>query len=175
MDNIIDVVKRDGRTEEFDVDKIARTIMEAAYAVGGTDYDQAEEIASEVQDYLEENDIHCIRSSELQQVVEERLIKRGHDRTAREYILEGDSRNRQRELNTDIMKTIEDITFSDPSNSDIKRENANIDSSTAMGVMLKKIDKDYKNNSEIKWNFTKFVINRKGEVVARFEPTADMN
>lgn len=45
----------------------------------------------------------------------------------------------------------------------------------AMGVMLKKIDKDYKNNSEIKWNFTKFVINRKGEVVARFEPTADMN
>lgn len=45
----------------------------------------------------------------------------------------------------------------------------------AMGVMLKKIDKDYKNNSEIKWNFTKFVINRIGEVVARFEPTADMN
>ncbi|MBP5529626.1 MAG: glutathione peroxidase [Lachnospiraceae bacterium] len=44
----------------------------------------------------------------------------------------------------------------------------------AMSAMLKGIDKDYKNNSEIKWNFTKFVINRKGEVVARFEPTADM-
>lgn len=44
----------------------------------------------------------------------------------------------------------------------------------AMSAMLKKIDKDYKNNSEIKWNFTKFVVDRNGEVVARFEPTADM-
>ena len=44
----------------------------------------------------------------------------------------------------------------------------------AMSALLKTIDKDYKNNPEIKWNFTKFVINRDGEVVARFEPTADM-
>ena len=44
----------------------------------------------------------------------------------------------------------------------------------AMGLLLKKIDKDYKNNPDIKWNFTKFVINRNGEVVACFEPTADM-
>jgi glutathione peroxidase len=40
--------------------------------------------------------------------------------------------------------------------------------------MLKKIDKDYKNNPDIKWNFTKFVIDREGNVVARFEPTAKM-
>ena len=44
----------------------------------------------------------------------------------------------------------------------------------AMGLMLKKIDKDYKNNPDIKWNFTKFVVDRSGNVVARFEPTADM-
>ena len=44
----------------------------------------------------------------------------------------------------------------------------------AMSVMLKKIDKDYKSNPDIKWNFTKFVIDRSGSVVARFEPTADM-
>ena len=43
-----------------------------------------------------------------------------------------------------------------------------------MGAMLKKIDKDYKNNPDIKWNFTKFVVDRQGNVVARFEPTADM-
>ena len=45
----------------------------------------------------------------------------------------------------------------------------------AMGVMLKKIDKDYKNNPDIKWNFTKFVVDREGNVVARFEPTAGMD
>ena len=44
----------------------------------------------------------------------------------------------------------------------------------AMKAMLKKIDKDYKNNPEIKWNFTKFVVDRKGNVVARFEPTEKM-
>ena len=43
-----------------------------------------------------------------------------------------------------------------------------------MTAMLKKIDKDYKNNPSIKWNFTKFIIDRNGEVVARFEPTANM-
>ena len=44
----------------------------------------------------------------------------------------------------------------------------------AMNAMLKKIDKDYKNNPDIKWNFTKFLVDRNGEVVARFEPTENM-
>lgn len=40
--------------------------------------------------------------------------------------------------------------------------------------VARKMDKDYKNNNEIKWNFTKFLINRDGEVIARFEPTTNM-
>ena len=44
----------------------------------------------------------------------------------------------------------------------------------AMSVMLKKIDKDYKNNPDIKWNFTKFLIDREGNVVERYEPTEDL-
>lgn len=40
--------------------------------------------------------------------------------------------------------------------------------------MFKEKDPDYDKKSDIKWNFTKFVVNRSGEVVARFEPTADM-
>ncbi|MCI7469912.1 MAG: glutathione peroxidase [Lachnospiraceae bacterium] len=44
----------------------------------------------------------------------------------------------------------------------------------AMGALLHKIDKDYKNNPNIKWNFTKFLVDRKGNVIARFEPTEDM-
>ncbi len=45
----------------------------------------------------------------------------------------------------------------------------------AMGAMLSKFDKNYKKNPDIKWNFTKFVIDRSGNVVARFEPTANMD
>lgn len=40
--------------------------------------------------------------------------------------------------------------------------------------MLSKEDPDYKNKSSIKWNFTKFLIDRKGNVVERFEPTEDL-
>ncbi|MBO6157762.1 MAG: glutathione peroxidase [Firmicutes bacterium] len=44
----------------------------------------------------------------------------------------------------------------------------------AMSAMLKKLDKEYKTKPDIKWNFTKFVVDRQGNVVARFEPTAKM-
>ena len=44
-----------------------------------------------------------------------------------------------------------------------------------MDEMLKKKDPDYASKSDIKWNFTKFLVDSKGEVVARFEPTASMN
>ena len=40
--------------------------------------------------------------------------------------------------------------------------------------VLPKFDPDYEHNAEIKWNFTKFVIDRQGNVVARFEPTASI-
>lgn len=45
----------------------------------------------------------------------------------------------------------------------------------AMSALLKKMDKNYKNNPDIKWNFTKFLVDRQGNVVARFEPTASMS
>ena len=44
----------------------------------------------------------------------------------------------------------------------------------AMSAMLKKVDKNYKENPDIKWNFTKFIVDRDGTVIARFEPTTDM-
>lgn len=47
-----------------------------------------------------------------------------------------------------------------------------------MGLILrpvvKKMDKNYKKNGNIKWNFTKILIDKNGEIIGRFEPTADM-
>jgi len=39
--------------------------------------------------------------------------------------------------------------------------------------VVKAMDPDYKNNSNIKWNFTKFLVDREGNVVERFEPTVE--
>ncbi len=46
--------------------------------------------------------------------------------------------------------------------------------SKLLAEMLSKENKDWDKNPDIKWNFTKFLINREGSVIARFEPTADM-
>jgi len=43
--------------------------------------------------------------------------------------------------------------------------------SLILSGVVKKQDKNYKNNGNVKWNFTKFLIDRNGEIVARFEPT----
>lgn len=44
-----------------------------------------------------------------------------------------------------------------------------------LSPIVKKMDKDYKENGNIKWNFTKILINKEGEIVGRFEPTASMD
>ena len=43
-----------------------------------------------------------------------------------------------------------------------------------LSTVVKGMDKDYKNNGNVKWNFTKFLISRDGEILARFEPAVDM-
>ena len=43
-----------------------------------------------------------------------------------------------------------------------------------VSAAAKKMDKDYKKNGNIKWNFTKFLIDRDGNISARFEPTESL-
>ncbi len=41
--------------------------------------------------------------------------------------------------------------------------------------ILGKADPDYAKKTDIKWNFTKFLVDKKGEVLARFEPTTSLS
>ena len=45
---------------------------------------------------------------------------------------------------------------------------------TKLKLVLKAMDRHYKDNNDIKWNFTKFLVDREGNVVQRFEPTEDL-
>lgn len=135
---ITTIIKRDGREVPFSVDKIANAVYQAAQALGGKDYAVSLEIANEVADYIE-NDLKIEKPTveQIQDAVEKVLIDSGHARTAKVYILYRAERSRVREMNTRLMKIYEGLTFKAAKESDIKRENANIDGDTAMGTMLK--------------------------------------
>lgn len=131
------IVKRDGRTVAFDLNKITEAIYKAAQAIGGNDYSSAEELALKTSNYLDNESCYSPSVEHVQDVVEKVLIENGHARTAKEFILYRAERTRVRDMNTRLMKIYEDLTFKDAKDNDIKRENANIDGDTAMGTMLK--------------------------------------
>ena len=138
MSEIKQIIKRDGRTVDFDIAKISDAIYKAAEVLGGQDRDTSNYLARQVELYLTEvrhNDIPTVE--EIQDAVEKVLIENGHARTAKEFILYRAERTRVRDMNTRLMKTYEDLTFKDAKDNDTKRENANIDGDTAMGTMLK--------------------------------------
>nr|MDD6335978.1 anaerobic ribonucleoside-triphosphate reductase [bacterium] len=136
---ITQIVKRDGRTVPFQLEKIADAIFKAFQGSGSAKgYETALELARHVEDLLEHDEsIGTPTVEQIQDTVEKVLIEGGFVRTARAYILYRAERTRVREMNTRLMKIYEDITFKSAKDSDIKRENANIDGDTAMGTMLK--------------------------------------
>ena len=132
------ITKRDGRTRPFDIEKIANAIYKAAQAIGGHDYQTSLALAKRVAEELEAQLGEAAPSVEqVQDTVEKVLIENGHARTAKEFILYRAERTRIREMNTRLMKTMEDLTFQDAKDNDVKRENANIDGDSPMGTMLK--------------------------------------
>lgn len=49
------------------------------------------------------------------------------------------------------------------------------DGARKLKMVLKVMDRHYKDNDDIKWNFTKFLVDREGNVVRRFEPTESLD
>ena len=136
------IQKRDGRIITFVPEKITRAIFLAASAVAKedgeeADYEMAERLTDQVSGYINSVYKKTIPSVEqVQDAVVRVLIETGHAKTSEAYILYRSERTRVRNLRTRLMKSIEEITFSDAKDSDMKRDNANIDGNTAMGTML---------------------------------------
>ena len=137
---ITSIKKRDGRVVPFDSAKIDQAIARAFAASGSQKgEDTARELTRLVMEDLDKNENISATPGveEVQDAVERILIEKGFVRTAKAYILYRAERSRVRQMNTRLMKTYEDITFKSASDSDMKRENANINGDSAMGSMLK--------------------------------------
>ena len=136
---VTSIIKRDGRAVDFHQEKIAEAVEKAFRASGAMQpRGVADGIAERVVEKVESGAIEGTPTVEgVQDLVEETLIEEGFTQTAKAYILYRAERNRVRDVNSRLIQTLKDITFSKASDSDMKRENANIDADTAMGTMLK--------------------------------------
>ncbi|MEG2595588.1 MAG: anaerobic ribonucleoside triphosphate reductase [Ruthenibacterium sp.] len=134
---IKNIIKRDGRVVLYDENKIAAAILKSLAAAGVGDAATAKQIADAVQENLT---AACKTAppqiEQIQDAVEKSLMSAGFADAAKQYILYRANRTRIREANTSLMKAIDEITNVDARESDMKRDNANIDGNTAMGSML---------------------------------------
>jgi anaerobic ribonucleoside-triphosphate reductase len=106
------ILKRSGQKEKFDQHKITEAIFKAAKAVGGDDYELAKQLSDQVvRTAYEMYGDRIPHVEEIQDIVERVLIKNGHAKTAKAYILYREKRKRAREANALIGATID--MFSD--------------------------------------------------------------
>ena len=132
------IVKRDGRIALYDESKIAGAILKAMAASSEGNPADAPRIAEEVGRVIEERLSDRIpQVEEIQDAVEVALMRNGYESVAKQYILYRAGRTRTREMKTGLMKIYDELTNASANASDMKRDNANIDGDTAMGVMLK--------------------------------------
>jgi ribonucleoside-triphosphate reductase len=123
------IQKRDGRVDEFDIDKIAMAIYKAAEAVGGHDIRTARYLADRVVDYLQQKNILIPSVEEVQDAVEKVLIENGHAKTAKAYILYRDRRTRIREGKSELMDAVAETLV------ETNRENANVGNSPSAKML----------------------------------------
>lgn len=127
------VVKRDGRIVAFDPNKIINAI-EKAKIQAGDDFDSID-IYNKVLNQL--NNIEIWNVETIQDLIEESLISSNLAQTAKLFILYRHRRSEVREKNSKLMQIMAELTYSDAKDSDLKRENANIDGNTPMATMLR--------------------------------------
>ena len=132
------IIKRDGRIVSYDEAKISEAIFKAMEATSHGVKEDADRIAALVAEAIDEKfGDSTPKVEDIQDMVEVILMQNGYENVAKNYILYRASRTRTREMKTRLMKIYDELTFADASDSDMKRDNANIDGDTAMGTMLK--------------------------------------
>ena len=138
------VIKRDGRQVPFNLAKISIAILKAlaqtrdSEQLRGRDDFELEALANKLaEEAARKITIESPDIEQIQDAVERVLMDNNLPDSAKSYILYRADRSRARERNTKLMRTLADIVYSSAKDSDVKRENANIDGDTAMGSMLK--------------------------------------
>ena len=135
---IKNIQKRDGRIVDYELSKIKKAISRAMKSDGIDNEAESLRIAKIVEKKLDEKFENEIPEVEqIQDIVEQVLMEEMYSDVARKYIKYRLERSKNREMNTELIKILDELTNTSAVDSDMKRENANIDGDTAMGTMLR--------------------------------------
>ncbi|MBQ8749925.1 MAG: anaerobic ribonucleoside triphosphate reductase [Clostridia bacterium] len=163
---VTNIQKRDGRVVDYDIIKIKSAINKAMKADGIENEQESLRLARIVEEKVNEKFTNGIPQVEdIQDIVEKVLMEEMYAEVAKKYITYRLQRSKNREMNTELIKILDELTNTSAVDSDIKRENANIDGDTAMGTMLR-----YGSESA-KYYYQKFLLkdeeseaHRKGDI-----------
>lgn len=133
------IKKRDGSYVNFDDTKIKNAIAKAFKQLSQkiTDEDLNNLVFETIADLKKQFASNKYPSVEdIQDTVERILMANNYFEVAKAYILYRKEREKVRNVSEKLMLTYKDITFSKSTESNLKRENANVDSDSPMGAML---------------------------------------
>lgn len=136
------VKKRSGKTVKFNKQKIQTAITKANYDVKSTNPTAKimtkEDIAAVTAEVVSSlPDIKRVDIEDIQDKVEKTLMANGFYDIAKSYILYRKKHQEQREATQKLMEQYKALLFTDAADSTERRENANINTDTPMGIMLK--------------------------------------
>lgn len=136
------VIKRDGSAVDFDSQKIVNAIYKAMEKTeAGLDQELAQKIAQKIVSKLEKNSTEKIEVESIQDMVEENLMRSSRKDVAREYIRYRRQRDIARQSKVKVM--FEEII--NVKATEVTRENANMNSDTPAGMMMKFASETTKN------------------------------
>ena len=129
--------KRDGRVVEFDASRVLVAVRKAMNAMNhGSEEDAARVADAAIAAVREKFPDEVPTVEDMQDAVELALMRAGFEDVAKDYILYRNRRTAARERDASLMRLLQEITNKDSSESNLKRDNANVDGDSAMGTML---------------------------------------
>lgn len=126
------VQKRDGRKVKFDKEKIKIAVLKAFIDVDGEETSYAKEKARDIANYIESLN-KSMTVEEIQDLVEEKLMASNRKDVARTYIIYRNDRNKIRKSKTYAVFN----SIVNTESNDITKENANMNTETPAGMMMK--------------------------------------
>jgi len=127
----MEIIKRDGRIVDFDINKIIKAIEKAFVEIDGYVDDTSKEICEKIAKDIESLNREKFQVEDIQDMVEKQLMQSSRKDVAKAYIIYRNDRTRARQRKSRLQTEIGDKLFA----KNVENQNANVDENSFGGRM----------------------------------------